>query len=86
MYLLYLDESENANQNRKSIITPNVFGLSGLLVTSRYTTSVVDEINDIKEKYKIPADWDYIHTKYSQVHQNGRKKSVMIKEERCVEI
>lgn len=34
MYLLYLDESENANQDKKSITTPNVFGLSGLLVTS----------------------------------------------------
>lgn len=61
MYLLYLDESENANQDRKSITTPNVFGLSGLLVTSRYVTTVVDEINEIKKKYQIPTDWE-IHT------------------------
>jgi len=61
MYLLYLDESENSNKNRKSPIDLSVFGLSGLLITSRYITNFIDEFLEIKKEHKIPEDWE-IHT------------------------
>jgi len=61
MYLLYLDESENSNKNRKPFIDLNIFGLSGLLITSRYITNFVDEFLEIKKDNRIPKDWE-IHT------------------------
>jgi hypothetical protein len=61
MYLLYLDESENSNKNRKSPIDLSVFGLSGILITSRYITNFIDGFLEIKKEHKIPKDWE-IHT------------------------
>ena len=58
MYLLYLDESENSNKNRKNIFSTNVFGLSGILVTPRYCTTLVQEIYSLKKKHKIPHNWE----------------------------
>ena len=61
MYLLYLDESENSNKNRKPFVDLNVFGLSGLLITSRYITNFIDEFLELKKENGIPEDWE-IHT------------------------
>ncbi len=58
MYLLYLDESENSNTNNKEKIDLNVFGLSGLLITSRYVTNLINEFWKIKKENKIPNDWE----------------------------
>lgn len=54
MYLLYLDESENSNTNRKNIFSANVLGLSGILITPRYATTTVNEFWEFKKKYNIP--------------------------------
>jgi len=61
MYLLYLDESENSNQNGKTVDSLNVFGLSGLLITSRYITNLIEEFWRIKKDNNIPDEWE-IHT------------------------
>lgn len=61
MYILYLDESENSNENKKNIFSINVFGLAGLLITSRYITNFIDEFWEIKKENNIPKDWE-IHT------------------------
>jgi len=58
MYLLYLDESENSNQNRKTPVDLNVFGMSGLLITSRYITNYIDEFRAVKKKNNIPENWE----------------------------
>jgi hypothetical protein len=58
MYLLYLDESENANKNRKDIFSIDVFGLSGILITSRYATNLIQEFWELKKQHNIPDDWE----------------------------
>lgn len=58
MYLIYLDESENSNKNKKNLLELNIFGLTGILVTSRYITSLVDEFIKIKENNGIPEAWE----------------------------
>lgn len=58
MYLLYLDESENSNQNRKTADSLSVFGLSGLLITSRYITNLIEEFWQIKKENDIPNEWE----------------------------
>jgi len=61
MYLLYLDESENSNKNNEKSFDLHVFGLAGLLITSRYITNFIDEFWEVKKENKIPKDWE-IHT------------------------
>ena len=56
MYLLYLDESENANRDKDFSI--EIFGLSGILVTPRYATSLIQEFWELKKQHKIPDDWE----------------------------
>jgi hypothetical protein len=51
MYLLYIDESENSDKRSK--ISPSVFGLSGLLITARYIPAFVETINNLKGDFKI---------------------------------
>jgi len=58
MYLLYLDESENSNQNKKTVDSLSVFGLSGLLITSRYITNLIEEFWKIKKDNNIPDEWE----------------------------
>ena len=58
MYLLYLDESENSNTDRKDIFAVDVFGLSGILITPRYATNLIQEFWDLRKKYDIPEDWE----------------------------
>ena len=58
MYLLYLDESENSNKDRKDIFSVDVFGLSGILITPRYATNLVQEFWDLKKQHNIPDDWE----------------------------
>jgi hypothetical protein len=58
MYLLYLDESENSNKNCQKPLNLSVFGLSGLLITTRYITSLIDEFWKVKENNKIPEKWE----------------------------
>lgn len=52
MYILYIDESENSSKSNK--LSLGVFGLSGLLITARYIPSFVENINKLKEDFKIP--------------------------------
>lgn len=49
MYLLYLDESENSNNNSKDLFSVNVFGLSGILITPRYATNLILEFWGLKK-------------------------------------
>ncbi len=58
MYLLYLDESENANKDRKDYLSVSVFGLSGILITPRYATNLIQEFWDLKKRHNIPNDWE----------------------------
>ena len=58
MYLLYLDESENSNKDRQTSDSLSVFGLSGLLVTSRYITNLIEEFWQIKKDNNIPNEWE----------------------------
>lgn len=58
MYLLYLDESENSNGDRKDIFSVNVFGLSGILITPRYATNLIQEFWELRRSHNIPDDWE----------------------------
>jgi len=51
MYILYIDESENSDS--KDPFKPNVFGLSGLLITARYIPTFVQNIRELKEDYEV---------------------------------
>ncbi len=58
MYLLYLDESENANKDRKDIYSIDIFGLSGILITPRYATNLIQEFWELKKQHDIPDGWE----------------------------
>jgi len=80
MYLLYLDESENSNQDRKTTDTLSVFGLSGLLITSRYITNLIEEFWRIKKDNNIPDEWE-IHA-FEVFSGSGRWKKKFTDDQR----
>jgi hypothetical protein len=85
MYLIYLDESENANKDRKDIFSIEVFGLSGILITSRYATNLIQEFWDLKKKHNIPSDWE-IHSceifsgsgKWKKLFSDDKRREICI--------
>jgi len=87
MYLLYLDESENANKDRKDIFSIDVFGLSGILITPRYATNLIREFWELKKQHNIPDDWE-IHG-YEIFSGSGKWKNKFSDNKRreiCVDI
>ena len=82
MYLLYLDESENANKDRKDIFSIDVFGLSGILITPRYATNLIQEFWELKKQHGIPDDWEIHGFEIFSGSGSGKANFLTIKDEK----